>query len=136
MLDGTKTWISNGGIADFYCVFARTSPAQTRADGSTVAQGISAFVVDGNAPGLEIERRIDVIAPHPLATLRFRHCRIEASQRLGEEGEGFKIAMRTLDVFRTSVAAAAVGFGRRALREALHHARTRRMFGKTLPISN
>lgn len=132
LLDGTKTWISNGGIADFYCVFARTTPAQRRADGSTVAQGISAFVVDANSAGFEIERRIDVIAPHPLATLRFRNCRIDAGQRIGAEGEGFKIAMRTLDVFRTSVAAAALGFGRRALREALSHARQRQMFGKTL----
>jgi acyl-CoA dehydrogenase len=132
VLEGTKTWISNGGIADFYCVFARTTAAQRRADGSTTAQGISAFVVDANAPGLEIEKRIDVIAPHPLATLRFRDCRIPASQRIGAEGEGFKIAMRTLDVFRTSVAAAALGFARRALREALAHARSRPMFGKTL----
>jgi alkylation response protein AidB-like acyl-CoA dehydrogenase len=132
VLEGTKTWISNGGIADFYCVFARTAAAQRRADGSTIAQGVSAFVVDAKAPGLEIESRIDVIAPHPLATLRFRACRIPASHRIGEEGEGFKIAMRTLDVFRTSVAAAALGFARRALREALAHARSRPMFGKTL----
>ena len=132
VLEGTKTWISNGGIADFYCVFARTAAPQRRADGSTIAQGISAFVVDAKASGLEIEKRIDVIAPHPLATLRFRECRIPASQRIGAEGEGFKIAMRTLDVFRTSVAAAALGFARRALREALAHARSRPMFGKTL----
>jgi acyl-CoA dehydrogenase len=132
VLEGAKTWISNGGIADFYCVFARTAAAQRRADGSTIAQGVSAFVVDANAPGFEIEKRIDVIAPHPLATLRFRSCRIPASQRIGEEGEGFKIAMRTLDVFRTSVAAAALGFARRALRDALAHARSRPMFGKTL----
>lgn len=132
VLTGTKTWISNGGIADFYCVFARTAPAQRRPDGSAIAQGISAFVVDANTPGFEIEKRIDVIAPHPLATLRFRDCRIPVSQRIGAEGEGFKIAMRTLDVFRTSVAAAALGFARRALREALQHARSRSMFGKTL----
>jgi acyl-CoA dehydrogenase len=132
VLDGAKTWISNGGIADFYCVFARTTPAQRRADGSTIAAGISAFVVDASSPGLEIERRIDVIAPHPLATLRFRECRIPASHRIGEEGAGFKIAMRTLDVFRTSVAAAALGFARRALREATAHVRSRQMFGKTL----
>jgi len=132
VLDGAKTWISNGGIADFYCVFARTAPLERRADGSALAQGISAFVVAAETPGLEIEKRIDVIAPHPLATLRFRNCRIEVTQRLGAEGEGFKIAMRTLDVFRTSVAAAALGFARRALREALAHARARPMFGKTL----
>ena len=132
VLDGSKTWISNGGIADFYCVFARTAPLQRRPDGSALAQGISAFVVTADAPGLEIEQRIDVIAPHPLATLRFRNCRIGVEQRLGAEGEGFKIAMRTLDVFRTSVAAAALGFARRALREALTHAKGRSMFGRTL----
>lgn len=132
ILEGSKTWISNGGIADFYCVFARTTPLQRRPDGSALAQGISAFVVAADTPGLEIEKRIDVIAPHPLATLRFRNCRIPAGQRLGAEGEGFKIAMRTLDVFRTSVAAAALGFARRALREALTHAKTRPMFGRTL----
>lgn len=132
VLDGTKTWISNGGIADFYCVFARTEPAQRRVDGSAVARGISAFLVAADTPGLEIERRIDVIAPHPLATLRFRNCRVHEAQRLGAEGEGFRIAMRTLDVFRASVAAAALGFARRALREALAHAQRRPMFGKTL----
>jgi acyl-CoA dehydrogenase len=132
VLDGAKTWISNGGIADFYCVFARTTPGQRRADGTTAAQGITAFVVDAEAPGLEIEQRIDVIAPHPLATLRFRNCRVSEAQRIGAEGEGFKIAMRTLDVFRTSVAAAALGFARRALREALAHVRQRAMFGKAL----
>ena len=132
VLDGSKTWISNGGIADFYCVFARTTPAQHRPDGSALAHGISAFVVSADTPGLEIERRIDVIAPHPLATLRFKNCRIGVEQRLGREGEGFKIAMRTLDIFRTSVAAAALGLARRALREALAHAKGRPMFGKTL----
>jgi len=132
VLDGAKTWISNGGIADFYCVFARTTPGQKRADGTTAAQGITAFVVDADAAGLEIEQRIDVIAPHPLATLRFRNCRVPKAQRIGGEGEGFKIAMRTLDVFRTSVAAAALGFARRALREALAHVRQRSMFGKSL----
>ena len=131
-LDGCKTWISNGGIADFYCVFARTAPAERRNDGSTLAQGISAFVVDADASGLHIEERIDSMAPHPLAMLRFSGCRIAAEQRLGPEGEGFKLALRALDIFRTSVAAAALGFARRALDEALHHARTRRMFGQTL----
>jgi acyl-CoA dehydrogenase len=132
LLDGTKTWISNGGIADFYCVFARTSPAEVRADGSTAASGITAFVVDADSPGLTIAARIDVIAPHPLATLRFATCRVPASQRIGAEGEGFRIAMRTLDVFRTSVAGAALGFGQRALDEALHHVTGRRMFGRQL----
>jgi acyl-CoA dehydrogenase len=128
VLDGAKTWISNGGIADFYCVFARTTEGHRRADGTTAAQGITAFVVDADAPGLEIEQRIDVIAPHPLATLRLRGCRVAEVQRIGAEGEGFKIAMRTLDVFRTSVAAAALGFARRALREALAHVRQRSIF--------
>jgi acyl-CoA dehydrogenase len=131
-LDGCKTWISNGGIADFYCVFARTAPAQMRADGSSVAQGISAFVVDADTPGLRIEERIDSMSPHPLATLRFSNCRIAAEKRLGPEGEGFKLALRTLDIFRTSVAAAALGFARRALDEALRHAQSRRMFGHAL----
>ncbi|MGH8316335.1 MAG: acyl-CoA dehydrogenase family protein, partial [Steroidobacterales bacterium] len=132
VLNGSKTWISNGGIADFYCVFARTTPGERRADGTTAAQGITAFVVDATAPGLSIAKRIDVIAPHPLATLAFQDCRIPESQRLGAEGEGFKIAMRTLDVFRTSVAAAAVGFAQCALDAALAHVKSRQMFGRTL----
>jgi acyl-CoA dehydrogenase len=132
LLEGQKTWISTGGIADFYCVFARTAPAETRADGSVAARGISAFVVDADTAGLSIAERIDVIAPHPLATLDFRACRVPASNRLGAEGEGFKIAMRTLDVFRTSVAGAALGFAQRALDEALQHALGRAMFGRTL----
>jgi acyl-CoA dehydrogenase len=124
-LDGTKTWISNGGIADFYCVFAR----ETDAPG---AKGISVFVVDADAPGLTIAERIEVIAPHPLARLEFANCRIPATQRLGAPGEGFKVAMQTLDVFRASVAAAALGFARRALDEAVARATTRKMFGQTL----
>jgi acyl-CoA dehydrogenase len=132
VLDGEKTWISNGGIADFYCVFARTSPAEHRPDGSVTARGISAFVVDANAPGFSIAERIDVIAPHPLATLAFNGCRIPAANRLGAEGDGFKLAMRTLDVFRTSVAGAALGFAQRALDEALKQSLARPMFGKTL----
>jgi len=125
VLDGDKTWISNGGIADFYVVFARTGEAPG-------ARGISAFIVDAGTPGFEIAERIEVIAPHPLARLRFDACRIPLAQRIGSGGEGFKIAMRTLDVFRTSVAAAALGFARRALDEALHRATTRRMFDRTL----
>jgi len=125
VLDGEKTWISNGGIADFYVVFARTGEAPG-------ARGISAFIVEAGTPGFEIAERIDVIAPHPLARLRFTHCRIPATQRVGNAGEGFKVAMRTLDVFRTSVAAAALGFARRALDEALHRATTRRMFNGVL----
>ena len=126
VLDGTKTWISNGGIADFYVVFAR-SDAQSKG-----AKGISAFVVDAQTPGLTIAERIDVIAPHPLATLRFDACRIPAAQRLGEEGQGFKLAMQNLDIFRSSVAAAALGFARRAMDEAIARARSRPMFGARL----
>jgi len=126
VLNGSKTWISNGGIADFYCVFARSDEA------SKGARGISAFVVDANTPGLTIAERIDVIAPHPLATLKFDNCRIPASQRLGEEGQGFKLAMQTLDIFRASVAAAALGFARRALDEAVARSRARPMFGGKL----
>lgn len=132
VLDGVKTWISNGGIADFYCVFARTSPGIHRADGTTEARGISAFVVEPGDLGFAVESRIDVIAPHPLATLRFSGCRVPVARRIGAEGEGFKIAMRTLDVFRSSVAAAALGFAQRALDEAVRHAKSRRMFGQTL----
>ncbi|MES2298845.1 MAG: acyl-CoA dehydrogenase family protein [Pseudomonadota bacterium] len=125
VLNGEKTWISNGGIADFYVVFARTGEAPG-------ARGISAFIVDADTPGFAIAERIDVIAPHPLARLRFSDCRIPASQRLGAGGQGFKVAMATLDVFRTSVAAAALGFARRAFDEAIAHASTRKMFGQTL----
>jgi acyl-CoA dehydrogenase len=132
VLDGAKTWISNGGIADFYCVFARTQEAEIRPDGTSSASGITAFVVDADAPGLSIAARIDIIAPHPMGTLAFSGCRIPAGNRLGADGEGFKIAMRTLDIFRTSVAAAALGFAQRALDESLAHARSRRMFGRQL----
>jgi acyl-CoA dehydrogenase len=132
VLDGSKTWISNGGIADFYCVFARTAPGRPRTDGSVSADGISAFVVEPADRGFRVAERIDAMAPHPLARIEFDTCRIPAHRRIGAEGEGFKIAMRTLDVFRTSVAAAACGFARRALEEALSHARSRGMFGKML----
>ena len=125
VLDGEKTWISNGGIADVYCVFARTGEASG-------ARGLSAFVVYPDDPGFSIAERIDVIAPHPLATLRFANCRIPADRLLGAPGEGFKLAMRTLDIFRASVAAASLGFARRALDEATAHARQRKMFGATL----
>jgi acyl-CoA dehydrogenase len=125
ILNGEKTWISNGGIADFYVVFARTGEAPG-------ARGISAFIVDADTPGFEVTHRIQVIAPHPLATIRLTDCRIAASQRIGEAGQGFKVAMRTLDVFRTSVAAAALGFAKRALQEALARASSRDMFGGKL----
>jgi acyl-CoA dehydrogenase len=124
VLDGEKTWISNGGIADFYVVFARTDAHPTR--------GLTAFLVPAAAPGLEIAERIEVVAPHPLARLSFAGCRVPAAARIGAEGEGFRIAMQTLDVFRTSVAAAALGFARRAYDEALAHAQQRAMFGKHL----
>ena len=132
LLDGAKTWISNGGIADFYCVFARTQAPIVRADGTTAASGISAFVVDAATPGFSVAERIDLMAPHPMATLSFKNCRIPAAQRIGPEGEGFKIAMRTLDIFRTSVAAAALGFAQRALEEAIKQVQARRMFGRKL----
>ena len=121
VLNGEKTWISNGGIADFYVVFARSDEAPG-------SRGISAFIVDADTPGFDIAERINVIAPHPLARLRFTNCRIPRTRRVGEAGQGFKVAMRTLDVFRTSVAAASLGFARRAMDEALQRATTRKMF--------
>lgn len=124
-LDGTKTWISNGGIAEFYVVFARTGEAPG-------AKGVSAFLVEADTPGLEIAERIEVIAPHPLATLRFDGCRIPLANRLGNPGGGFKVAMATLDVFRSTVGAAALGLARRALDEALHRSSTRQLFGAPL----
>jgi acyl-CoA dehydrogenase len=125
ILDGEKTFISNGGIADFYVVFARTGEAPG-------ARGISAFAVAAGTSGFEIAERIDVTAPHPLARLRFRACRVPAGDLVGAPGEGFKIAMRSLDIFRAGVAAAALGFARRALDEALARATSRKMFGQTL----
>jgi acyl-CoA dehydrogenase len=125
ILNGTKTWISNGGIADVYTVFARTETG-------TGARGISAFIVPATTPGLEIVERIEVIAPHPLATLGFADCRIPTDALLGEPGAGFKLAMQTLDIFRASVAGAATGFARRALDEAVRRAQGRAMFGQTL----
>lgn len=131
VLDGQKTWISNGGIADFYVVFARqVEPGATPEARGT--QSIAAFVVDADTPGLRIAERLDVMAPHPLARLAFEHCRVPASQCLAEAGAGFKLAMRTLDIFRTSVAAAALGFARRALAEGLARATARPMFGQRL----
>jgi acyl-CoA dehydrogenase len=122
ILNGTKTWISNGGLADHYVVFARTEETKK----------LSAFIVDAGTPGLEIAERIQVIAPHPLATLKFRDCRVAESALLGAPGEGFKIAMATLDVFRTTVGAAALGLARRALDEALARVREREAFGRKL----
>lgn len=125
VLNGEKIFISNGGIADVYTVFARTGEAPG-------TRGISAFVVFADTPGFVIAERIETIAPHPLARIRFDECRIPLEQLLGASGEGFKIAMRTLDIFRPSVAAAANGFARRALDEVVAHARARKMFGATL----
>jgi acyl-CoA dehydrogenase len=124
-IDGAKTWISNGGIADHYVVFARTGEAPG-------ARGLSAFVVDADSPGLTIAERIEVIAPHPLATLRFDGVRVPVTNRLGAPGEGFKVAMATLDIFRSTVGAAALGFARRALDEMLARAASRKLFGAPL----
>lgn len=124
IIDGEKAWISNAGLADLYVVFARTG-----ADG---ARGLTAFAVDASSAGCSAGKRVETISPHPLGTLRFERCRVPVARRIGEEGEGFKIAMATLDVFRSTVGAAALGFARRALAESLKHAKSRRLFGATL----
>lgn len=118
ILNGQKTWISNGGIADIYTLFARTGDAPG-------AKGLSAFVIDAKVEGLTISERLETIAPHPLATLEFNDCRIPKSALIGNSGEGFKIAMSVLDVFRSTVAAAALGFARRAMDEAIEHSSNR-----------
>jgi acyl-CoA dehydrogenase len=125
VLDGEKTWISNGGIADLYIVFARTGEAPG-------AKGISAFIVPADAPGFSVAERLDVISPHPLARIKLEHVRVPANAMIGAPGEGFKIAMATLDVFRATVAAAALGFARRALEETLKRVRGRHMFDGAL----
>lgn len=125
MLNGSKTWISNGDIADFYLVFAKTDP-------EAGSRGISAFVVDAAAPGLDSSEHIHVMAPHPLATLRFADCAVGQQALVGPLHGGFKLAMQTLDIFRPSVAAAALGMARRAFIEAVAHAKQRKMFGQTL----
>lgn len=125
VLNGEKTWISNGGIADVYTLFARTGEAPG-------AKGLSAFVVPAGLPGFEVVERLDTIAPHPLARLRFSDCRIPKSALLGQSGQGFKIAMSVLDVFRSTVAAAALGFARRALDEALSRVSARHVQGAPL----
>ncbi len=124
-LDGTKTWISNGGLADFYVTFAKTDP-------DAGARGISAFIVPAGQPGLDSSAHIALMAPHPLATLRLSTCHLPDTALLGPLHGGFKLAMQTLDIFRASVAAAALGMARRALAEAVRYARQRRMFGQTL----
>jgi acyl-CoA dehydrogenase len=124
-IDGSKAWISNGGIADHYVVFARTGEGAG-------AKGLSAFLVDADTPGLSVAERIEVIAPHPLATLRFEGVRVPLANRLGGPGDGFKVAMATLDVFRSTVGAAALGFARRALHETVERAASRKLFGAPL----
>jgi acyl-CoA dehydrogenase len=125
VLNGEKTWISNGGIADVYTLFARTGEAPG-------SKGMSAFVVTPDLRGFEVVERLETIAPHPLATLRFSDCRVPASALIGAPGQGFKIAMSVLDVFRATVAAAALGFARRALDEALGRVTTRHVQGAPL----
>ncbi len=125
VLNGEKTWISNGGIADVYTVFARTGEAEG-------ARGLSAFLVPADTPGLEVTERLEVMAPHPLARLTFRDLRIDAGAVIGTPGEGFKVAMSVLDVFRSTVAAAALGFARSALDASLQRVRARQLFGAPL----
>ena len=125
VLDGEKTWISNGGIADLYVVFARTGEGPG-------AKGLSAFLLPGKLPGFSIAERIDVIAPHPLARLKFERVTVPASAMIGAPGEGFKVAMATLDIFRATVGAAALGFARRALDESVARAKSRKLFGGPL----
>lgn len=124
-INGSKTWISNGGIADHYVVFARTGEMPG-------SKGITAFVVDAESDGLTIDERIEVIAPHPMATIGFNDVRVPKENMLGNPGEGFRVAMATLDIFRSTVGAAAMGFARRALDESLHRANTRELFGAPL----
>ena len=125
VLNGEKTWISNGGIADVYTVFARTGEAPG-------AKGLSAFIVPANTAGLNVKERLETIAPHPLATLEFKDCRIPAADMIGNPGQGFAIAMSVLDVFRSTVAAAALGFARRALDETLTRVTKRQVQGQAL----
>ena len=122
VLDGEKTWISNGGIAGLYCVFARTGEGPG-------AKGLSCFLVPADTPGLDVAERLEVIAPHPLARLRFNKVRVPADAMIGEPGAGFRVAMSVLDVFRSTVGAAALGFARRALDESLNRVRERELFG-------
>ena len=124
-INGEKTWISNGGIAGLYVVFARTGEAPG-------AKGLSAFLVPADTEGFEVSERLDVIAPHPLARLTFKHMKVPADAIIGTAGEGFKIAMSVLDVFRSTVGAAALGFARRALDESLARAKDRELFGAPL----
>jgi len=125
ILNGEKTWISNGGIADVYVVFARTGEAAG-------AKGLSAFLVPADTPGFSVEERLETIAPHPLARLKFTDMRLPETARIGDSGAGFRISMAVLDVFRSTVGAAALGFARRALEETLKRATTRKVQGAPL----
>lgn len=125
VLDGSKHLISNAGVADYYTVFASTDP-------SAGGRGISAFVVPADTVGLRFVRPQLLSSPHPLGELAFEGCRVPASHRLGDEGKGFALGLRTLDRLRATVGAAACGMGARALEEALAHARVRHQFGKPL----
>ena len=125
VINGAKAWISNAGIAGHYVLFARTGEAPG-------SKGISAFVVDADTKGLDVTERISVIAPHPLGTITFTDCRVPAANLIGQPGAGFKVAMATLDIFRATVGAAALGFSRRAMDEATGRAKSRRLFGQNL----
>lgn len=129
VIDGEKTWISNGGIADFYVVFCRDDDAGKAVDNTP---RFIALVVEPSDAGFSVAARIDTIAPHPLGTLKFDQCRVPASRVVGEPGKGLRVALGTLDVFRTTVGAAALGFARRAMRETVTHVAARRMFGGKL----
>jgi alkylation response protein AidB-like acyl-CoA dehydrogenase len=124
ILDGEKTWISNAGLADFYVVFCRLPEAGEK--------GFAAFLVEAGNPGLRVTERLDLLAPHPLGTLRFECCRVHTSALIGEPGRGLRVALGTLDVFRSTVGAAALGMARRALDEAVTHSKNRQVFGRPL----
>jgi acyl-CoA dehydrogenase len=133
ILDGTKTWISNAGIADHYVVFARVEPAAGQGgNGGGGKARFIALMVDAGTPGMTVSERIDVIAPHPLGTLTFNGCRVDAAQTVGDAGSGLRVALATLDVFRSTVGAAALGFARRALDEAVAFVSTRQVSGQRL----
>jgi acyl-CoA dehydrogenase len=125
VINGSKTWISNAGLADHYVIFARTGDAPG-------PRGLSAFIVDADTPGLAVSERIPVSAPHPLGTISLDNCRVSASTMLANPGDGFKVAMATLDIFRSSVGAASLGFARRAFDEAITQSKKREIFGKHL----
>jgi acyl-CoA dehydrogenase len=125
VLNGGKKWISNAGLADFYVVLARTGEAPG-------AKGLSLFLVDSKTPGFRVSERLETIAPHPLGSLEFKDCRVPSDRLIGKPGEGFKITMTALDVFRTTVGAAALGFSRRALDEAVARTTARQLFGAPL----